>query len=88
MFITVKIRSLAKPAIAVFAAVLFVAAVFLAFPGKSVGVLAPYNCRTLLIDAGTAAALTAARYRPKALKKAMLTLRLRSECPGYAILSA
>ena len=52
MFITVKIRSLAKPAIAVFAAVLFVAAVFLAFPGKSVGVLAPYNCRTLLIDAG------------------------------------
>ena len=38
MFITVKIRSLAKPAIAVFAAVLFVAAVFLAFPGKSVGV--------------------------------------------------
>ena len=52
MFITVKIRSLAKPAIAVFAAVLFVAAVFLAFPGESAGVLAPYNCRTLLIDAG------------------------------------
>ena len=52
MFITVKIRSLAKPAIALFAAVLFVAAVFLAFPGESAGVLAPYNCRTLLIDAG------------------------------------
>lgn len=33
-------------------AVLFVAAVFLAFPGESAGVLAPYNCRTLLIDAG------------------------------------
>ena len=74
MFITVKIRSLAKPAIAVFAAVLFVAAVFLAFPGKSVGVLAPYNCRTLLIEA--TAALTAVRYRPMDLKRVMLTLQL------------
>ena len=52
MFITVKIRSLAKPAAALFAVVLFVAAVFFAFPSERVNVLAPYNCRTLLIDAG------------------------------------
>ena len=52
MFITVKIRSLVKPAIAVATVVLFASIVFFAFPGKSVGVLAPYNCRTLLIDAG------------------------------------
>ena len=52
MFITVKIRSLVKPAIAVATVVLFASIVFLAFPGKSVGVLGPYNCHTLLTDAG------------------------------------
>lgn len=52
MFITVKIRSLVKPAIAVATVVLFASIVFFAFSGKSVGVLGPYNCHTLLIDAG------------------------------------
>lgn len=52
MFITVKIRSLVKPAIAVATVVLFASIVFFAFSGKSVGVLGPYNCQMLLIDAG------------------------------------
>ena len=84
MFITVKIRSLVKPAIAVATVVLFASIVFFAFSGKSVGVLGPYNCHSLLIDAGHGGIDGGA----KASKKAMLTLRLLSECPGYVISSA
>lgn len=87
MFITVKIRSLVKPAIAVATVVLFASIVFFAFSGKSVGVLGPYNCHSLLIDAGHGG-IDGGAVSAEGVKESDVTLRLLSECPGYVISSA
>lgn len=52
MFITVKLKSIAKPAAAVCAAALFVLAIFFAFPDEAKSVMGTYSGYTLLIDAG------------------------------------
>ena len=52
MFITVKLKSFAKPLAAVCAAALFVFSVFAVFPNETVSVMGPYKGHTLLIDAG------------------------------------
>ena len=52
MFITVKLKSFAKPAAAVCAAALFVLAIFTVFPNETINVIGPYKGHTLLIDAG------------------------------------
>ncbi len=52
MFITVKLKSIAKPAAALCAAALFVTAVLFAFPNNAKSVIGPYSGHTLLIDAG------------------------------------
>ncbi len=52
MFITVKLKSIAKPAAAVCAAALFVLAIFFAFPDEAKSVMGAYSEHTLLIDAG------------------------------------
>ncbi len=52
MFITVKLKSIAKPAAAFCTAALFVLAVLFAFPDKAERVMGSYSGYTLLIDAG------------------------------------
>ena len=52
MFITVKLKSFAKPLAAVCAAALLVFSVFAVFPNETVSVMGPYKGHTLLIDAG------------------------------------
>lgn len=52
MFITVKLKSIAKPAAAVCAAALFALAIFFAFPDEAKSVMGTYSGYTLLIDAG------------------------------------
>ena len=52
MFITVKLKSIAKPAAAVCAAALFALAIFFAFPNEAKSVMGAYSEHTLLIDAG------------------------------------
>lgn len=52
MFITVKLKSIAKPALAICATALFVLAAFFAFPNEARTVIGPYCGHTLLIDAG------------------------------------
>lgn len=52
MFITVKLKSIAKPAAACCAAAVLALAIFFAFPNEVKSVIGPYGTRTLLIDPG------------------------------------
>ena len=52
MFITVKLKSFAKPLAVIGAAALLVMSIFAVFPDEAVSVIGPYNGHTLLIDAG------------------------------------
>ena len=52
MFITVKLKSFAKPLVVIGAAALLVMSIFAVFPDEAVSVIGPYNGHTLLIDAG------------------------------------
>ena len=52
MFITVRLKSFAKPLAAVMATALLMIAIFSVFPNETVGVMGSYKGHTLLIDAG------------------------------------